>query len=189
MTPREAERPVRSDARRNRAALTEAAAAAFRDEGLDVAVDEISRRAGVGVATLYRHFPAKADLIRAVMDAVIDDLGAAAAAALAEAEPDEVLERFLAAGLDQQQQNRGFLEAIAQHGLDDEVREGLGRRMLDMLQPIVTVAHRTGTLRPELDAVDLLVVLRMLGATFSPVDPRSPDRYLGVLLRGLLADA
>ena len=190
MTSGGVERPVRSDARRNRLALTAAATAAFRDEGLDIAVDEIARRAGVGVATLYRHFPAKTDLILAVMQAVIDELGEAATRALAEAQPDEVIARFLAAALDQQQRNRGFLEAIAQLGLDTEVRERLTIRLLGMIEPVAEVGHRTGTLRPDLDTVDLLVVMRMLGATFSTLDPRPSDRYLAVVLRGLaVADA
>jgi AcrR family transcriptional regulator len=187
MTSGGLERPVRSDARRNRLALTDAATAAFRDEGLDVAVDEIARRAGVGVATLYRHFPAKTDLILAVMEAVIEDLGEAASRAIAEARSDEVLERFLAAALDQQRRNRGFLEAISQFGLDAAVRERLTERLVTLIQPVVVIGHDTGTLRTDLDAVDLLVAVRMLGATFtsSTLDPRPGDRYLAVVLRGL----
>src|SRR3954451_1071888 len=90
-----AERAMRSDARRNRARLIEVAAAAFRDEGLEIGVDELARRTGVGVATLYRHFPAKADLILAVMDTVLDELDAAAGAALSTGSPERALERFL----------------------------------------------------------------------------------------------
>ena len=74
---------MRSDARRNRARLIEVAATAFRDEGLDIGVDELARRAEVGIATLYRHFPAKTDLIVAVMDRVFADLSRAADEALA----------------------------------------------------------------------------------------------------------
>jgi AcrR family transcriptional regulator len=187
MTSGGLQRPVRSDARRNRLALAEAATAAFRDEGLDVAVDEIARRAGVGVATLYRHFPAKTDLILAVMEAVIEELGEAATLALDEARPDEVLQRFLAAALDQQRRNRGFLEAISQFGLDAAVRERLTERLVSLIQPVVVVGHQTGTLRADLDAVDLLVAVRMLGATFTPatIDPGPSDRYLAIVLRGL----
>jgi AcrR family transcriptional regulator len=189
MTSGGLERPVRSDARRNRLALTAAAAAAFRDEGLEIAVDEIARRAGVGVATLYRHFPAKTDLILAVMDTVIDELGEAAARALSDAPPEGVIAEFLAAGLDQQHRNRGFLEAISQLGLETDVRERLTTRLLGMLEPIVVVGHRTGTLRPDLDAVDVLVVLRMLGASSSTLDPRPAERYLAIVLRGLAPSA
>src|SRR3954468_3964966 len=108
---RTVERAGRSDARRNHARLTEVAAAAFRDEGLDVAVDEIARRAGVGVATLYRHFPAKTDLVVAVTEAVLDDLGTAAEAALDGPDAD-VVARFLDAALRHQCRNRGFLQAL-----------------------------------------------------------------------------
>ncbi|MCW2985795.1 MAG: TetR/AcrR family transcriptional regulator, partial [Conexibacter sp.] len=107
---------TRRDAVRNRDALTAAATAAFRHEGLDIPVDEIARRAGVGVATLYRHFPTKLDLIVAVTEVVLDDLGAAAAEALRRADRSTVLSGFLAAALAQQHENRGFLEALGQAG-------------------------------------------------------------------------
>jgi AcrR family transcriptional regulator len=178
-------RATRSDARRNRARLIDVAAAAFRDEGLDVGVDEIARRAGVGVATLYRHFPAKTDLILAVLDAVLDDLDAVATKALDAADPAQAVARFLKGALALQCRNRGFLEALAQHDLPAGVRDSLSRRTRTILGPIVATGHRTGTIRPELDAADLLIIVRMLGAVSAAPKRRSPDRYLDILLRGL----
>ena len=61
------ERPLRADAVRNRARVLEAALEAFAAEGLAVPIDEIARRAGVGAGTVYRHFPAKEDLVEAVI--------------------------------------------------------------------------------------------------------------------------
>ena len=180
-----AERTMRSDARRNRARLIEISAAAFRDEGLDIGVDEIARRTGVGVATLYRHFPAKTDLIVAVMDTVFDDLAQAAAAALATATPDRALADFLRSTVTVQCQNRGFLQALAHHDLPDDVRDGFSRRALEILEPIVAAAHEAGTFRAELDAVDLLVVVRMLGAISTRPERRGADAYIAALLRGL----
>jgi AcrR family transcriptional regulator len=177
-----AERSMRSDARRNRAKLIDVAAAAFRDEGLDIGVDELARRTGVGVATLYRHFPAKTDLIAAVMETVFDDLDEAAKAAL---ETDAVLARFLHSTVTVQCQNRGFLQALAQHDLPDDVRDGFATRALAILAPIVAAGHAAGTLREELDAVDLLVVVRMLGAISTRPARRPPDAYIAALLRGL----
>jgi AcrR family transcriptional regulator len=176
------ERPLRSDARRNRARLIEVAAGAFRDEGLDIGVDELARRAGVGIATLYRHFPAKTDLIVAVMDLVFLDLERAAAEAVAADPPELTLATFLNATLAVQCHNRGFLEAIAQHDLPGEMREALAQRILAILEPIVEAGHRTGTIRPELDAADLLVIVRMLGVVSA--QPRR-DPYVATLLRGL----
>ena len=177
-----AERSMRSDARRNRARLIEVAAAAFRDEGLDIGVDELARRTGVGVATLYRHFPAKTDLISAVMDSVFDELAEAATAALT---TDDVVARFLHSTVSVQCQNRGFLQALAQHDLPDEVRDGFSRRALAILEPVVAAGHTAGTFRTELDAVDLLVVERMLGAISTRPVRRPADAYIATLLRGL----
>jgi AcrR family transcriptional regulator len=164
--------------------LIEVAAGAFRDAGLDIGVDELARRAGVGIATLYRHFPSKTDLIVAVMELVFLDLERAAADALG-APPERTLETFLNATLAVQCQNRGFLEAFAQHELPGEVREALSRRILEVLEPIVDAGHRTGTIRPELDAADMLVIVRMLGVVSAQPRRATPDPYVTTLLRGL----
>lgn len=179
--------PTRRDAVRNRARLARAATAAFREDGLDVAVDAIAKRAGVGVATLYRHFPTKLDLIVAVTDTVCDDLDTAAQSALG---AGDVLRAFLAAAMEQQHENRGFLEAITQHALPIEQREVLAERVLAMLEPVVAAAHRQGTLAAHLTAEDLLVAMRMLGAAAAgTVRPRPPEVALHVVLGGLAAPA
>lgn len=180
---------TRRDAVRNRAALTRAATEAFRADGLDVAVDAIARRAGVGVATLYRHFPTKLDLVVAVTEAVADDLDAAAQRVLATSESSQILRDFLTAAMEQQHQNRGFLEAITQRALPEAARAALADRVVAMLQPVVAAAHDAGTLAPGLDADDLLGAMRMLGAAGSTTRPRRPDRHLAVVLGGLAAPA
>ena len=180
------QRPLRSDARRNRAKLIAVAATAFRDEGLDIGVDELARRTGVGIATLYRHFPGKTDLIVAVMDAVFDEFTAAATTALDGDPPGRVLDRFLDAALRVQCQNRGFLEALAQHDFPPAARDALNRRAVAILEPVAAAGHRTGTLRAELDATDLLMVVRMLGVvSAAPPGGRPPEPYVATLLRGL----
>jgi AcrR family transcriptional regulator len=181
--------PTRRDAVRNRALLARAATAAFREDGLDVAVDAIAKRAGVGVATLYRHFPTKLDLIVAVTEAVCDDLDVAAKDALRLGDED-VLRAFLASAMQQQHENRGFLEAITQHALPAQQRERLAERVLEMIEPVVAAAHRGGTLAAQLDAEDLLVAMRMLGAAAAgSVRPRPPETALAVVLGGLAAPA
>ena len=86
-------RPLRADAARNRARVLEVAYQTFADEGLSVPIDEIARRAGVGAGTVYRHFPTKDDLYRAVIEDRLQSItDAAAVCALANAErPDVVL--------------------------------------------------------------------------------------------------
>ena len=77
-----AKTPLRRDAQRNRERIIAATREAFGERGLDVGVDEIARRAGVGMGTLYRHFPTKDALIDAVVEARFDELVASAEAAL-----------------------------------------------------------------------------------------------------------
>jgi AcrR family transcriptional regulator len=181
MTPAPVALSARSDARRNRAKLIETAAMAFRDEGLDVTVDEIARRAGVGVATLYRHFPAKEDLVVAVMMLVHAEFEEAALAAIAGGEPEGVVERFLVAVQELQDRNRGFLETLARSTSADGLDE-LQRRTVASLERIVTVARQAGALPPDFGALDLLTVVRMLAVTSK--SPRR-ERYLALLLSGL----
>jgi AcrR family transcriptional regulator len=171
------ERPQRRDAARNRARLTHVAADAFGDQGLDVGVGEIARRAGVGVATLYRHFPAKTDLVRAVLQQEVDALAADVPAMIATPQP---LRAFLTAAVHLQSANRGLLDALAAQSPDGEVRRHLGERLLGALGPMTSAAHASGELRRDYDAEDLLVVVRMLGAA-----AHEPQRYLEVVLAGL----
>ena len=67
-------RPLRADAARNRTRILDAARAAFAEAGLDVGVEEIARRAGVGKGTLYRRFPTKEALVRAIFDDLLEDI-------------------------------------------------------------------------------------------------------------------
>jgi hypothetical protein len=128
---------------------------------------------------------AKTDLVLAVTDAVLDELEVVATKALDPGKPEHAVARFLKSTLALQCRNRGFFEALAQHDLPAGVRDSLSRRTRAILEPIVAAGHETGTIRAELDAADLLVVVRMLGAVAAAPRRRSPDRYLAILLRGL----
>ena len=79
-----ADRPLRRDARENRERILAAARLAFAELGIDVSVEEIARRAGVGMGTLYRRFPTKDALIDAVFEEHLDQIAASAEAALAD---------------------------------------------------------------------------------------------------------
>lgn len=182
-------RAPRRDALRNRAHLIEVATAAFREQGLQVGVDEIARRSDVGIATLYRHFPTKGDLVVAVCSELLDHVAGARDDALGSAPEDEVLSAFLRVALGQLQLNRGLVEALAQNPPDPEIRLQMRGAMLTLLEPLVERAHASGELHPALDAEDLVIALRMLGAASTPDVSRPPERYLGLLLAGLRAGA
>src|SRR6201991_2623031 len=88
-------RPLRADAARNRARVLEVAYDTFAAEGLSVPIDEIARRAGVGAGTVYRHFPTKEDLYRAVVEDRIGTIVEDGRALLGEGDPGEALFAFL----------------------------------------------------------------------------------------------
>ncbi|MFC0006760.1 TetR/AcrR family transcriptional regulator [Micromonospora siamensis] len=155
------ERPAprkRADARRNERALLDAAAAAFVASGVDVPVRDIAVRAGVGVGTIYRHFPTRADLIVAVYRHQIEACADAAPALLADSDtPHAALARWIDLFVD-------FL--VTKHGLaaalqsDDAAFQTLHAYFLDRLVPVcdhlLDAAVAADEIRPDLDAYGLL---------------------------------
>lgn len=177
----------RKDARRNKEALLEAAAAAFVDSGVDAPVRDIAARAGVGVGTIYRHFPARADLIIAVYRHQVDASADAGPALLeSEATPYAALERWVDVFVD-------FL--VTKHGLaavlqsDDSGFEALHAYFLDRLVPVcgslLDAAAGAGEIRPGVEPYGFLrgVGNLCIGADN---DPRYDARALvALLLSGL----
>src|ERR1700750_2324982 len=111
--------PLRKDAQRNRDRIIAATRAAFQERGLDVGVDEIARRAGVGMGTLYRHFPTKDALIDAIVDARFAELTAAAERALEAPDAWDGSAGSLASAVELQATDRGFKDALAARGRDE----------------------------------------------------------------------
>ena len=177
---------ARRDAVRNRELLVDAAATAFSEQGLAVSVNAIARDAGVNVATLYRHFPAKDALVAAVLEAILEPLAGARDAAL---EADAPLSTFLREALCQQDEHRGLVDALRQHALGTEVRQRLRVLALEIAEPVAALAHEHGELREDLDAEDVLVALRMVSAVGESARflSKDIDRYVDVVLRGLSA--
>ena len=105
-------RSMRADAIRNREAVIEAARALMATEGLDAQMDDIARAAGVGVGTVYRHFPTKDDLIFALAEHRFQRLAEFATEALAEEDPGPAFERFLYRGAELQATDRSLSEVM-----------------------------------------------------------------------------
>jgi AcrR family transcriptional regulator len=107
------DRPLRADARRNRAKVLAAARAVFAEQGRDAQMDDVAREADVGVGTVYRHFPTKDALLQALSDELFDVLAQRARAAL---EEDDAWEAFLAVmwfGGEKTSGDRAFSEIMA----------------------------------------------------------------------------
>jgi AcrR family transcriptional regulator len=183
-------RPLRADAARNRVRVLDAARTAFAEAGLDVGVEEIARRAGVGKGTLYRRFPTKEALVRAIFEGILEEVEHIVATAEAEADPWTAFTAYLSATARLQASNQGFYDVVAQRlgaaALTDEQRQRIMSSTATMLQR----AQQAGVVRADLVPEDVQLMLRMVGATTRPAMDGSPmddhwPRYLGLLLDGL----
>ncbi|HEY2205761.1 MAG TPA: TetR/AcrR family transcriptional regulator [Pseudonocardia sp.] len=186
-----ARRP-RRDAERNRRLLVQAAIETFRDEGLDVALDAIARRAGVGNATLYRHFPTREDLYEAVFAGVQERL-------------TEVLARYESV-LDGRAALRAFIVEIFTISPASSALGRLADERLDVspvlmeiveevrgtLRRLLTLAQEQGTVRPDVNHEDLellLATLRPIMVASIEVAPSLGRRHLTLLLDALRPEA
>lgn len=148
----------RADARRNEKALLEAAAAAFVTSGVDVPVRDIAARAGVGVGTIYRHFPTRADLIVAVYRHQVEACAEAGPKLLANSStPHAALAQWINLFVDFVITKHGLAEALQS---DDSAFETLHAYFLDHLLPACTqlldAAAQAGEIRPDMEAYQLL---------------------------------
>jgi AcrR family transcriptional regulator len=183
---------LRSDARRNREQLVASAHELFAASGLDVPVEEITRHAGVGMGTLYRHFPAKEDLIDAVLeDAFTGLLDAAKEAAEAE-DAWAGLTFFLERALAEHVGNRGLKDIIAMRAHGRERVAALRERIRPLLRRLIERAQEQGSLRADFTPEDLPLVFWSADRVIEATAGVSPDfwrRYLALLLDGLRAEA
>ena len=154
-------RPLRADAARNRARVLEVAYETFAAEGLSVPVDEIARRAGVGAGTVYRHFPTKEALFRAViqdrMQRLVDD----GYALLESAGPGEAIFAFLRSMVLQWgAADRGLVDALAGFGIDIEsaVPEAEDA-FLAVLGELLRAAQEAGTVRHDIGVREVKSIL------------------------------
>ena len=185
-------RPQRRDALRNRERILAATREAFRERGLDVGVDEIARRAGVGMGTLYRHFPTKDALIDAILHARFDELTASAEQALEAPDAWDGFVAFLHAATDLQAADRGFKDALAARGRDERGVKAARRRLHTAIAALVERAQADGALRPDVTGEDVIVLLwataRIVERT-ADVAPAQVRRFLALHLDGLRARA
>jgi AcrR family transcriptional regulator len=187
-----AERPLRRDAERNRDRIVEAARAAFASDGIHVSVEEIARRAGVGMGTLYRRFPTKRDLIDAVLEDAFSEICQAAEGALELEDGWLGFTTFLDSVFALHVRNRGIKDVIASGQHDRSRLEALRARMRPLVAELITRAQEQGTLRSDFVAEDMPILIWTGGRVAELTSAVSPElwrRYLGFVLDGLRADA
>jgi AcrR family transcriptional regulator len=181
-------RPLRADAARNRARVLEVAYETFAAEGLGVPIDEIARRAAVGAGTVYRHFPTKEDLYRAVIEDRINHIVDDGRALLADADPGEALFTFLRSMVLQWgATDRGLAEALAGLGIDiKDAAPEAEEAFLGLLGELLRAAQNAGTVRRDVDVPDVKAL--MVGAqAMQTYKAEAAERLTEVVLDGLRA--
>jgi AcrR family transcriptional regulator len=189
-TPATEERSLRADARRNRERIMEAARVRFAEQGLDAQIDDIARDAGVGVGTVYRHFPNKEDLVEALADARFEALAGLAREKLAEADAWQAFCDYMRRSAELQAKDLALSEAMASR---PGMMSGAALRagMPELMEELVERAKSAGGLRPDAQWEDVPMMICGLGRIAQASGNHAPfmkwERLLAVLLDGMRA--
>lgn len=182
------DRPLRADAVRNRAAIVAAAEQVMGRRGLDAPLDEIASAAGVGNATLYRHFPTRRDLVQAVFAEQMARYAAAVERALAEPDPWQAVRGYLAEICALQAENRALADLVTSAEYTDESRPAA----VDHLRELLDRARSAGGLRADFAVEDVVLLLMANAGVIRHTAEHAPTaspRLVALLLDGLAAAA
>ncbi|RKT09576.1 TetR family transcriptional regulator [Streptomyces sp. 1114.5] len=182
------QRPLRADAARNRAKVLDAATRVFTTRGVGVPTEEIARAAGVGVGTLFRHFPTKEALLEAVVVRRLETITARTAQLAAEAEPADAFFAGFRLVVEQSAGKQEFTRALADAGVDvhASLRES-STVMRAQLAELLAGAQRVGAVRSEVGLPELIALLVGVGTAVEQLagDPAGRERVFEVVFAGL----
>ena len=183
-------RPMRADAVKNRRRILEAAETVFASEGVSVPIDLVAERAGVGIGTLYRHFPTKETLFEAIVMARLADLLDAAQESIDSEEPGEALFSFLRQFAHQAAAKRDLFDAMVSAGID--IKSQCATTIEDMKRRLDTLVHQAkdvGALRLDVstDEVMGLVIGASQALGHAGDDLVNLDRMIDIVCDGLRA--
>jgi AcrR family transcriptional regulator len=180
-------RKPRADSLRNREMLLATAKAAFAQDGADVALEEIARRAGVGIGTLYRHFPTRDALLAAVYQREVEQLAASADILLAEHAPHAALQAWLHLLVDYMATKRVIAPALrASTGEGSRVYASSGAAITGALTRLAGAAIAGGEIRADIGLEDLYRMMVGLSHGYDqPAWEPSARRLIDVMMTGL----
>jgi AcrR family transcriptional regulator len=179
-------RKPRADAQRNRERLLKAAKAAFAEAGPNVSLDEIARRAGVGIGTFYRHFPTRDAIVEAVYRREVQQLADAATGLLESLPPGEALHQWMRLFVDYIAAKRVIAPALASLVDASALYADSGARITDAISLLVQRARANGDIRRDADPGDLLRALVGFATVKTGPDwEASALRLIDILIDGL----
>jgi len=178
-------RHMRADARRNYERLVAAARTIFAREGGGASMEAIAREAGVGVGTLYRHFPTRIDIVEAVYREDVDNLVRAAESADAELEPWPAVVAFLEALVRYARGKRTFLNELREWvDKNPEIKVQLSERINQAMELVIGRAQRAGVMRTDITGSDLMQLVGPMCANATLSEDQS-RRLVAMILDGL----
>jgi AcrR family transcriptional regulator len=185
--PATSARPLRADAQRNRDRLLEAAVSAFSREGPDVTLDAIAKDAGVGIGTLYRHFPTREALVEAAYRNELARLCDAVADLLRTMPPDDATRAWMDRFVDYMTTKRGMADALRAVIASGGNPFAQSRdRLVGAITALLQAGTAAGTIRPDIEPADVLASLS--GVSLAAGEPAQRDqarRLLDLLMDGL----
>jgi AcrR family transcriptional regulator len=176
-TKRVTRQGLRSDAARNRARIVAAAQTVFADRGVNAPLEDVARSAGVGIATVYRRFPTRPDLVAAAFEEKMRSYAEAIESALAAPDPWEGFAGYVFSVCEMQAQDAGFADALSLTFPAAEVFEQQRRRAQEKFAELVRRAQADGTLRADFVPADMMVVLVANAGLVMATRDGAPDAW------------
>jgi AcrR family transcriptional regulator len=189
--PAEGARNLRADAERNRERVLEAAREVFAELGLDVSTNEIARRAGVGVATLFRRFPTRDDLVAAAFAEKMHAYSEAIDEALADPDPWHAFCAYMERVCRMQADDRGFADVLTMTFPTAKAFEAERDRSANALTELLDRAKASGRLRQDFAHQDVPLILMANAGVVTATRDAAPDawrRLLGYLIQSFAAE-
>ncbi len=180
-------RPLRRDAERNRQRILDAARELLAERGLALTLNDVAHHAGVGVGTVYRHFPDKDELVDAALAGPLEGYAELIEQCLANDDPWQALVQMMTRGLAAHVANRGLRDAALSAGKGQH-QEAVAARIVPLVDSLLDRARRGGLVRSDVTTSDLFTIhfmLTELADHSAEVRPDVYERYLRMLIDGL----
>jgi AcrR family transcriptional regulator len=188
-TPREppgSSPALRADARRNRARILAAAEEVFTEQGASASTEEVARRAGVAIGTVFRHFPAKDDLLRAIMKDLLHRLASEVTALAREGDPSAALFTFFTRMVAQAAAKKSVIDLLASTGTKIRVTQS-AQGVRHGVAELLALAQHAGTVRDDIQIAEVMALLTSTcqGAVQAGWNSDLQRRTLTVIFDGL----
>ena len=179
------ERPLRADARRNQQKLVEAAREVFAKLGGETSMEAIAKQAGVGIGTLYRHFPKRVDVVEALYRSDVDELVAVAETAVSSPDPWAGLAGWLGAFVLYSMSKKILLNELHEaFAKDPQLKLASRERIVRALSGVLERAQHAGLARDDVDAADVMQLIGSMCMSATLTEPQA-RRLLAMVLDGL----